>query len=60
MDEGEEENTNLEGEDNEDENGILVENVGVCIFLTALEKKNPKKSKLLVCEKEPVLVVLKY
>ncbi len=46
MDEGEEENPNLEGEDNEDENGIVVEDVGVCLFLTALEKKNLKKSKL--------------
>ncbi len=32
MDEGEEENPHVGGEENEDENGIVVEDVGVCLF----------------------------
>ncbi len=41
MDEGEEENPNLEGEDNEDENGIVAEEAGLIIILTVLERKKP-------------------
>jgi hypothetical protein len=41
VDEGEEENPNLEGEDNEDENGIVAEEAGLIIILTVLERKKP-------------------